>query len=80
MKHSHYNSEAAKLLMGAAFEYARSEGLPLFTVAEPGARDFFAELGMRELKHGDMDLSRYAPPHTGFGVFRLTGITWSPGS
>lgn len=64
--------------MNAAFKYARSEDLPLFVTSEPEAQGFFDKLGMREIKHVDMDLSKYAPPYTGFGLFRMIGMVWSP--
>ncbi|PPJ55468.1 hypothetical protein CBER1_08018 [Cercospora berteroae] len=52
----------------------RAAGVPLCVCSEPAARPFFDKFGFVEVVHADMDLSVWAPPHTGFGVFRLTGM------
>lgn len=72
------NKGVGRQLMTSAFEYARSQGLPLFVTSEPQAEGFFAKLGMQEVQHADMELSEYAPQHTGFGRFRMIGMVWPP--
>ncbi|KAL3427841.1 GNAT family [Phlyctema vagabunda] len=65
-------SELVKL----CFERAKAEGLPLILSSEPAAYDFFASLGFKDTRHVDWDLSKWAPPHTGFGSFRMAGMRW----
>lgn len=65
-------------LLQRAFAEAREAGVPLCVCSEPAARPFFDKFGFVEVLHADMDLSVWAPPYTGFGVFRLTGMVWQP--
>ncbi|KAF7554712.1 hypothetical protein G7Z17_g2709 [Cylindrodendrum hubeiense] len=64
-------------LVQKAFDKARGAGVPLTVAAEPAAYDFFVKLGFKDTKYVDFDLSKWAPPHSGFGVFRLAGMVWS---
>ena len=63
-------------LMQVAFDKARKEGLPLIVCSEPAAHNFFEVLGFKETKYAEIDLAKLAPKHSGFGVFRLTGMIW----
>jgi len=54
------------------------EGIPIVSCSDPAAYDFFIKLGFRDSKQVNIDLSQWAPKYSGFGVFRLAGITWSP--
>lgn len=65
-------------LMQRGFAEARAAGLPLCVCSEPAPRSFFDRSGFSEVVHADMDLSAWAPPYTGFGVFRLAGMVWRP--
>lgn len=64
--------------MQKAFEAAETEHVPLVVGSEPASNTFFTKLGFKYIKHCDIDLSKYAPPHSGFGVFRLTKMMRSP--
>jgi predicted N-acetyltransferase YhbS len=65
-------------LLQLGFDRARAEGLPLVVTAEAPAYGFFDTLGFKETRHVDIDLRKYAPPYSGFGIFRLTGMVWKP--
>jgi hypothetical protein len=64
--------------MKIGFEKAKIENLPLIVCSEPQAYEFFVKKGFGDTKHGDMDLSKWAPPYCGFGIFRLYGMIWNP--
>jgi N-acetylglutamate synthase-like GNAT family acetyltransferase len=53
---------------------ARNAGLPLSLQSEPAAHDFFLKRGFKDTKHVDFNLAKWAPPCTGFGLFRLSGM------
>lgn len=57
---------------------ARDANIPLTTVSEPGAYEFHKRAGFKDTRHVDFDLSQWAPPYSGFGVFRLAGLIWTP--
>lgn len=57
---------------------ARAEGIPLVVCAEAPAYEFFVKLGFQDTRHCDIDLRKYAPANSGFGVFRLSGMIWRP--
>jgi ribosomal protein S18 acetylase RimI-like enzyme len=57
---------------------ARDANIPLTTVSEPGAYEFHRRAGFMDTRHVDFDLSQWAPPYSGFGVFRLAGLIWIP--
>jgi hypothetical protein len=59
------------------FDRAKAEGVPLALCSEPAAYDFFVKLGFRDTRHVDIDLSKWAPAYSGFGMFRLAGMIWS---
>ncbi|KAJ5353378.1 hypothetical protein N7452_002352 [Penicillium brevicompactum] len=65
-------------LLHLGFNRAKAEGLPVTVGAEAPAHGFFDKLGFRETTHVDIDLREYAPPHSGFGIFRLTGMVCKP--
>lgn len=67
-----------RALVQLCIDKAKAEGIPLAVTAEPQSTVFFERLGFKEEKHVDIDLSEYAPSNSGFGVFRLTGMLWSP--
>ena len=65
-------------LIQRAFQRAKAYDLPLATCAEPASYGFFAKLGFKDTTHGDIELQKFAPAYSGFGVFRLTGMIWYP--
>ncbi|KAE8141607.1 hypothetical protein BDV38DRAFT_278960 [Aspergillus pseudotamarii] len=67
-----------KNLMDYVFNKARSAGVPVVVNAEPQIYGFFKTYGFQDTKHVDFDLIQWAPPHSGFGIFRLAGLIWHP--
>lgn len=65
-------------LLQHAFAQAKAARIPFCVCSEPAARPFFDKHGFTEVVHANMDLSTWAPPHTGYGNFRLTGMVWRP--
>lgn len=61
-------------LVQLSIEKAKAAGVPLAIASEPDAHEFFLRQGFRDTKHSDIDLSQWAPPHSGWGVFRLAGM------
>ncbi|KAF2135232.1 uncharacterized protein K452DRAFT_293378 [Aplosporella prunicola CBS 121167] len=64
-------------LMAEAFERAKTAGVLLTVSTEPAAYAFFAKLGFKETNHAEFDLSKWAPPYSGFGAFRLANMAWN---
>lgn len=60
--------------MQSAIEKSKQEGIPLAAHAEPAAYQFFKSLGFKDTIRAEFDLAQFAPPHSGFGSFRLQGI------
>ena len=48
----------------------------MIVCTEPQAHGFYVKWNFRVGKHVDLDLSKYAPPYSGFGLFRLTNMFW----
>ncbi|KAJ5769433.1 hypothetical protein N7520_003992 [Penicillium odoratum] len=63
-------------LVQLGFDRAKAEDIPLSVCAEAPSIPFFKKIGFKETIHVDMDLQKYAPAHSGFGVFRLAGMIW----
>jgi N-acetylglutamate synthase-like GNAT family acetyltransferase len=61
-------------LIKLAIEQAKAAGLPLFLQSTPEEHRFFLKQGFRDTKHADIDLRQWAPPNSGFGNFRLSGM------
>ena len=61
-------------LVRIAVDKAAEAGIPFAVCSEPAAHDFFLKLGFKDIVHGDIDLRRWAPEHSGFGNFRLFGM------
>lgn len=57
---------------------ALSEDLPLFVRAEPTAHDFYLKWRFVDVMLFTLELSRYAPPFSGYGEFRSFWMLWSP--
>lgn len=65
-------------LVQLGFDRARVAGIPLTVCAEAPSIPFFTAIGFKETNHVDMDLRKYAPANSGFGMFRLAGMLWNP--
>ncbi|KAF4552126.1 Hypothetical protein D9617_11g009750 [Elsinoe fawcettii] len=61
-------------LVKFALARAKEQDLPLVTAAEPQPYDFMKKRGFKDTKHADFDLAKWAPPNSGYGTFRLSGI------
>lgn len=64
-------------LVRLALNEAKAAGVPLAVLSEPASHDFFLKQGLKDIKHVDIDLSKWAAAHSGFGVFRLTQMSMS---
>ncbi|CVK93481.1 uncharacterized protein FMAN_02867 [Fusarium mangiferae] len=78
VKPSHRKQGIGALLMREAFSRTEAEGVVLYLCSEPAAHDFYRKRGFQDIIHADIDLSKWAPPYSGFGLFRWTGMTWTP--
>ena len=65
---------ASKLLQ-ICLNKSKSTSTPLVVVSEPDGYSFLVKHGFRHVEHKDLDLSQWASPLSGFGVFRLTKMT-----
>jgi GNAT superfamily N-acetyltransferase len=68
----------ASMLVQRSFDMAKAAGLPLVVGTEPAAHDFFLSRGFKDSRHFDVDLSKWAPPYCGWGIFRFSGMIYSP--
>ncbi|KAI0166585.1 hypothetical protein GGR57DRAFT_496847 [Xylariaceae sp. FL1272] len=59
-------------LVKIAYDVAKEAGLPFSICAEPNFHSFFVNRGFRDVKHVDIDLTRWAAPTSGYGAFRLS--------
>jgi hypothetical protein len=57
-----------------AIDKSGAAGLPLAVASEPQAYSFFLKQGFQESRHFDVDLSQWAPAHSGWGIFRLKWV------
>ncbi|KAL3490071.1 hypothetical protein BJX62DRAFT_207940 [Aspergillus germanicus] len=75
---THRGRGIGKVLMKYVLDKAKSLNIPVALSSEPQVYSFFKKWGFQDTKHVDFDLVRWAPPHSGFGVFRLAGMIWYP--
>ena len=78
IKSPHRRRGTGSRLLQICFDRAKAADLPLVVSSEPAAYDFFTALGFRDTKHVDFDLSKWAAKYNGFGLFRLSGMMWTP--
>lgn len=78
MKPEYRHRGIGKNLMDYVFNQARSAGVPVAVNAEPQIYEFFKRYDFHDTKHVDFDLAQWAPPYSGFGIFRLAGLIWQP--
>lgn len=74
VKPSHRQKGIGSLLLQEAFSRADAARVPLALCSEPAAYSFYKNRGFQDTKHVDIDLRLWAPPYTGFGIFRLSGM------
>jgi len=74
VKPSYRRRGVGSRLVQRCLDTAKSVGVCVRVSSEPAAHEFFVHQGFEDTKHVDMDLARYAPPYSGFGVFRLAGM------
>ncbi|KAM5360142.1 hypothetical protein ACJZ2D_013957 [Fusarium nematophilum] len=74
---SHRRQGIGSLLMQEACSRAEAEGVTLSVCSEPAAYEFFKKRGFQDTRHVDIDLCKWAPPYSGFGLFRLSGMVWT---
>jgi GNAT superfamily N-acetyltransferase len=74
VKPSHRQKGIGSLLLQEAFRRAHAARVPLALCSEPAAYNFYKNRGFQDTKHVDIDLRLWAPPYTGFGIFRLSGM------
>ncbi|TRX93451.1 hypothetical protein FHL15_005726 [Xylaria flabelliformis] len=74
--HSDFQNEEfiGTWLLEMAQKHAADEKLLLRITAEPNHHDFFVNRGFRDIKHVDVDLTRWAAPLSGYGTFRLSSM------
>jgi N-acetylglutamate synthase-like GNAT family acetyltransferase len=75
---THRGRGIGKMLMEYVLEKAKSLDIPVALSSEPQVYSFFRRWGFEDTKHVDFDLAKWAPPYSGFGVFRLAGMIWYP--
>jgi len=61
-------------LVKMCIEKAKSEALPLVVLSEPEAHGFCLKLGFEDTQQADIDLRKWAPELSGFGMFRVWGM------
>ncbi|KAI0416338.1 hypothetical protein F5X98DRAFT_344189 [Xylaria grammica] len=59
-------------LLGIAQGAATEAKLPFSLCSEPTHHGFFVSRGLRDLKTVDVDLRKWAPPASGYGIFRMS--------
>ncbi|KAF2737629.1 hypothetical protein EJ04DRAFT_510077 [Polyplosphaeria fusca] len=74
VKPSARNQGIGTELVQAAIKKAQEAALPLLFNSEPPVHGFFLKLGFAETKTVDIDLSKWAPPYCGWGLFRLSAM------
>lgn len=62
--------------MEHVFDKAKAAGVPVMLSTEPQVYDLFIRYGFKHTKHVDFDLAKWAPPYSGFGIFRLAAMVW----
>ncbi|KAI1777446.1 hypothetical protein F4818DRAFT_439801 [Hypoxylon cercidicola] len=65
-----------ELLLRECVDRAQWEGLPLSINCEPNHHDWFRRRGFRDVRVADIDLRAFAAENSGYGVFRISRMTW----
>ncbi|KAI0206890.1 hypothetical protein F4808DRAFT_454805 [Astrocystis sublimbata] len=61
-------------LLNVAREHAIEQKLPFRIIAEPNHHKFFENRGFEDVRSVDIDLTRWAPPLSGYGTFRISSM------
>ncbi|KAI1130426.1 hypothetical protein F5Y10DRAFT_235649 [Nemania abortiva] len=59
-------------LLHIAQEAAKAAEIPFSIFSEPNHHGFFINRGLRDVKTVDVDLRKWAPPLSGYGIFRIS--------
>lgn len=78
VKKSHRRQGIGRTLMQPLLDRSKEEGVPIVTQAEPAGYEFFKSLGFKDTVGADFELAQFAPPKSGFGIFRLQGMIREP--
>nr|XP_036576438.1 acetyltransferase [Colletotrichum truncatum]KAF6783176.1 acetyltransferase [Colletotrichum truncatum] len=79
VKLSHRKLGVGSRLIQEARARAKAEGIALSLCSEPTAYEFYVKRGFQDIKHVDIDLCRWTPPYSGYGVYRYTGMVLDSG-
>lgn len=66
------------ILLAKCNEIADEKKLPLFLTALPGAYELYLRHGFVEVAYGEIDLTKWAKPHTGYGTYRNIAMVREP--
>lgn len=80
VKPEHRGQGLGQSLLSHVASKAKLEGVPVALVSEPQAYGYWEKKGFTDTKYRDIDLAQWAPPHSGFGTFRLSGMALNPSS
>ncbi|OJJ00779.1 hypothetical protein ASPVEDRAFT_40305 [Aspergillus versicolor CBS 583.65] len=80
VKPEHRGQGLGQSLLSHVANKAKIEGVPVALVSEPQAYGYWEKKGFTETEYRDIDLAQWAPPHSGFGTFRLSGMVLNPSS
>jgi N-acetylglutamate synthase-like GNAT family acetyltransferase len=70
----HRNHGLGKELVRLCVQTAKARGLPLTVGSEPQVHSFFGKMGLKDFKHSEWDLEKWADEFCGFGKFRIWGM------
>jgi predicted N-acetyltransferase YhbS len=70
VRNTHRKYGIGTVLMQLAIEKAKEVGIPLALNSVPAAHNFYLRLGFRDLNHMDVDLAKWAPANSGYGIWR----------
>ncbi|KAH8669757.1 hypothetical protein BGZ60DRAFT_451086 [Tricladium varicosporioides] len=76
VKISHRRQGIGAQLIHYAIERAEKAGVPLSVCSEPAAHQFFLKQGLKDITHADIDLRKWVPELSGFGIFRMFGMAF----
>ncbi|TVY81310.1 hypothetical protein LSUE1_G003357 [Lachnellula suecica] len=77
IKTSHRRQGIGSQLIRMAVVKAQNAEVPLAACSEPQVHEFLLKHGFKDTKHVDVDLGKWAPEFSGFGIFRISGMVIS---
>lgn len=78
VKPTYQRQGSGSKLLRLGLDRSKEEGLPLVVCAEAPASGLFVKMGLKDTKHLDIDLRKYPPANSGFGVFPFSGMIQQP--